>query len=1149
MHKKIIRDTVYYYTSVRENGRIKTIYLGRTEEEALRKEGELKKTKAAGTLPADNTRAPLARKAPAYRLPLYFAVVFFIIIGLLFIRGTYVGYVSLTGPEKFMPLDMINGSIAMTLKSGEFYPMDAIIEAGIGNDVKKMQLYPLVEQYAAGTESGSGDYLIMGSNISGSGDGFGIASGNENDVDFSIPVEDFGISAPEEPGDYVFVVRLLYNQTIISDAEKNITVAEADSAAEPEMLPDAQPGIETPEIDVKIPKINVSFYCDADSDGYYSRRISITCEKVKCVKEHASICSLERGDDCDDSKPEVKPGAEEICENLIDDDCDGFDKACTTLTETISRDDIDFVSKELVNEIENLKKVRVRIKLKDSYVTGKEPSEIAETFKSAIKVKNYVSSSMNELEIIVILRDHKEDIEAMEVDHRLNLFLEEAVNATGVTMVWDANVTGKGQTVCIVDSGIDYNHPNLSASYIGGYNFIGSNSSDPMDDLGHGTYVAGIVAGIAKDAKIVAAKVFGEDGSGYESDILAGIDYCIRNKDTYNISVILMAFGGGIYNTSCYCDSNIIANESNFAASRGILPVAASGNDGLAYLKAPACGTSVTSVGATDDYDDVANFTNIEPLLDLLAPGVNVTSPKMGGGYETRSGTSASAAVVAGIAALLKENDNLAPPDMQYVLRSTGVMISHNGTAYPRIDAYAAFTNSTTNEPAIHEGTQCESEWEEYEPASIECDISCAPCNTGCDNKCYVEGCSVTENTCAICYTWGEYRCDTSYCGATCDVVSGCPDTCVLNTLYTGRTCNTACSSCSCSAGSATDCLTLCADGCVEYTGCSGGVCTYSGGDCGSYTCSGGACTSTCSQACGAACDADNDCTSDYCAGTCGTGADSCAWRDYYCTAACACTYDGYDADTTTGRCTGCSQNWNTGGSGDCTGESGCTTACCGDDSGEKYRYCQAASGFPDAGDCIAGDNTCCDLSTDCVTTDGNTCVTSGSTATDGDGDGNNDYCLSGTWYDCSTDPQCATGYTCISNNCVASDVINGGTGTTCDGSNPCFYIKDSGGTVKARFDDNGYIDIKGSYNAGQGGTLSCSSCFQVKNSAGTLMLYVDSSGNMYTKGYFYKQTTPAPSGGDDFIIKDSGGTVAGFIDGATGNLYFKGQLHYSSSF
>jgi hypothetical protein len=222
-------------------------------------------------------------------------------------------------------------------------------------------------------------------------------------------------------------------------------------------------------------------------------------------------------------------------------------------------------------------------------------------------------------------------------------------------------------------------------------------------------------------------------------------------------------------------------------------------------------------------------------------------------------------------------------------------------------------------------------------------------------------------------------------------------------------------------------------------------------------------------------------------------------------------------------------------------------TTCCGDDASENYRYCQAAAGFPHGGSCTTSEDGCCDVATDCVATDGTTCVTSGSTAVDGDANGDTDYCNAGTWYDCSTDAQCPIESSCVANDCV-DNTISGGMGTTCDASNKCMLITNSTGTVKARLDKFGYIDVKGTYNNAQAGTLSCSNCFPIKNSTNSIVMYIDNSGNLYTKGYFYKQTSPAPSGNNDFILKDSTSAVAGFIDGLNGSIFMKGQLHYSST-
>lgn len=130
----------------------------------------------------------------------------------------------------------------------------------------------------------------------------------------------------------------------------------------------------------------------------------------------------------------------------------------------------------------------------------------------------------------------------------------------------------------------------------------------------------------------------------------------------------------------------------------------------------------------------------------------------------------------------------------------------------------------------------------------------------------------------------------------------------------------------------------------------------------------------------------------------------------------------------------------------------------------------------------------------------------------------------------------------------VNDDSYTGGHGTTCDATNKCFMIKDSTGTMKARLDQFGYVDVKGSYSNGQSFLSPPANSFVIKDSGGNVMLYVDSSGNLATKGYFYKDSSPSPSGGNDFIVQNST-NIAGYIDGGTGSMYFMGQLHYNSNF
>lgn len=257
---------------------------------------------------------------------------------------------------------------------------------------------------------------------------------------------------------------------------------------------------------------------------------------------------------------------------------------------------------------------------------------------------------------------------------------------------------------------------------IGGYDFV-NGDANPMDDQGHGTHVAGIVAsqnsvykGVAPGAKIIAAKVLDSQGSGWFSNVAAGVDWCTDNKNAFGISVITMSLGdGGEYNNpSTQCDPYETAQAISTAVSQGIFVSVASGNEaytnGISY---PACASDATSVGATYDAnvgrkrwgtptlctdsttyaDKIVCFTNRDEILDLLAPGSDIISTKLGGGTVSYSGTSMSAPHVAGVAALMKEaNPSLIPIQIRNTLKSTGKPIydSATGLTFSRINASAA---------------------------------------------------------------------------------------------------------------------------------------------------------------------------------------------------------------------------------------------------------------------------------------------------------------------------------------------------------------------------------------------------------------------------------------------------------------------------
>ncbi len=214
---------------------------------------------------------------------------------------------------------------------------------------------------------------------------------------------------------------------------------------------------------------------------------------------------------------------------------------------------------------------------------------------------------------------------------------------------------GTGIKVAIIDSGIDYNHPDLAANYAGGYD-IYNNDNDPMDDYGHGTHVAGTVAaldndtgviGVAPEAHLYAIKVLGSSGSGWWSDVISGIEWAVAN----DMQVINMSLGSS-------SGSSALGIACDAAEDAGVVVVAAAGNSGNFWgygdrVLYPAKYDSVIAVAATDSTDERAYFSSTGPDVELAAPGVNVLSTTVGGNYGTKMGTSMSSPHVVGLAALI----------------------------------------------------------------------------------------------------------------------------------------------------------------------------------------------------------------------------------------------------------------------------------------------------------------------------------------------------------------------------------------------------------------------------------------------------------------------------------------------------------------
>ena len=269
-------------------------------------------------------------------------------------------------------------------------------------------------------------------------------------------------------------------------------------------------------------------------------------------------------------------------------------------------------------------------------------------------------------------------------DIKMSAMVGDNVKQIGADQVWTlkdpagVSVRGSGVVVAVIDTGVDYTHPDLGGGFgpafkvIGGYDFY-NNDGDPMDDNGHGTHVAGIVAarggisGVAPDASILAYKVLGPDGSGSMSDVISAIEASMDPNGDGDLSdhadVVSMSLGAEGDKGDPVC----VAVES--AIEAGIVVVVAAGNSGprLGTVASPGLAPDAITVGACDNAGILAEFSSrgtnpdlsIKP--ELSAPGVGIVStvPYSGAtrssstGYMSLSGTSMATPHVSGAAALL----------------------------------------------------------------------------------------------------------------------------------------------------------------------------------------------------------------------------------------------------------------------------------------------------------------------------------------------------------------------------------------------------------------------------------------------------------------------------------------------------------------
>jgi subtilisin family serine protease len=253
---------------------------------------------------------------------------------------------------------------------------------------------------------------------------------------------------------------------------------------------------------------------------------------------------------------------------------------------------------------------------------------------------------------------------------------------------WSITTGSSDEVVGVIDTGIDYTHPDLAANvwsnprevsgngidddnngYVDDVHGINAatNSGNPMDDNGHGTHVSGTIAAVGNNSngvvgvnwntKVVGAKFLSASGSGTLSDAIKAINYMVDLKNSgVNIRVINNSWGGGGY-------SAVLNSAIERANDAGLIFVAAAGNESNDNDANPQYPSgyempNVVSVAAVDQEGNVASFSNYGTnTVDIAAPGVGILSTVPGGGYARYSGTSMATPHVAGALALLLGNE------------------------------------------------------------------------------------------------------------------------------------------------------------------------------------------------------------------------------------------------------------------------------------------------------------------------------------------------------------------------------------------------------------------------------------------------------------------------------------------------------------
>jgi hypothetical protein len=442
-----------------------------------------------------------------------------------------------------------------------------------------------------------------------------------------------------------------------------------------------------------------------------------------------------------------------------------------------------------------------------------------------LNVRELPKSAVSALRRVAGVRTVFEDVyheDLLQIDESMPLIggLQSQIGTAGFA------ADGSDVRVCIIDTGVKKSHImyadrlDLAASY----DFV-NGDSDPEDDQGHGSHVAGIVLGrtglvvdlgcdgrepfqgTAPEATLISMKVLDALGGGLDSDVAAALDRCVDpDLPGGPADVINLSLGGGAFSSTCD-GLDIMADAANAAAAAGAVVVAAAGNEGRANaVVSPACGSGVIAVGATykEDYpscentqqywswcfdlfcsdfcsdaspsaDDLVCFSNNSSMLDVVAPGCSIRSAATttDAAVTEKCGTSMAAPHVSGLAALLLDADpSLTPAQVRSAIRDGAIDLGptgfDTGYGYGRIDVLGSLaqlepcqSDADCDDGAFCNGTEA--------CFNGSCLAGTDPCPSGiCDeagSECLLPSCDA-DGVCEL----GE---DCDACPADCPSVAG----------------------------------------------------------------------------------------------------------------------------------------------------------------------------------------------------------------------------------------------------------------------------------------------------------------------------------------------------------------------------------------